>query len=95
MAEGEETAKTYRGNCHCGAFIFEVKSPEIKSAMSCNCSICTKKGYLWFFPKEPMTIVKGDGSLKEYTFGPKKTTHLVSWNQQRHKFDTGMQCSRG
>lgn len=76
MAEAEK--RSYRGNCHCGAFIFEVKAPEIKSAMSCNCSICTKKGYLWFFPREPITVVKGEGSLKEYAFGPKQTIHLVS-----------------
>ena len=76
MAEGEAT-KTYRASCHCGAFIFEVRAPEITSAAACNCSICTKKGYLWTIPGEPMTIVKGDGSLKEYTFGPKRTVHMV------------------
>jgi hypothetical protein len=73
-----EDPKTYRGNCHCGAFVFEVTTPEIKSVTACNCSICTKKGYLWIFPQSPISIVKGDGALKEYAFGPKKTIHLVS-----------------
>ncbi|KAJ6512702.1 Mss4-like protein [Mycena sanguinolenta] len=51
----------YRGNCHCGAFRFTFKSPELTTAYGCNCSICAKNGYLWCFPaKEDFTIVKGD-----------------------------------
>ena len=33
----------YQGSCHCVAF--EVEG-EIKSAMSCNCSMCQRKGSL-------------------------------------------------
>ena len=44
----------YRGSCHCGAVAFEVEG-EIKSAMSCNCSICQRKGsLLWFVPRETL-----------------------------------------
>ncbi|ODA76033.1 hypothetical protein RJ55_08315 [Drechmeria coniospora] len=79
MAATEQTAalRTYRGNCHCGAFVYEAELPEIKSGFQCNCSICDKKGYLWAFPGEgKFTIVKGtDDSLTEYQFGPKKLTH--------------------
>ncbi|RFU31401.1 hypothetical protein B7463_g4914, partial [Scytalidium lignicola] len=32
----------YSGNCHCGKFKFTVKLPEIKSALACDCSICTQ-----------------------------------------------------
>lgn len=70
--------KIYRGNCHCGGFIFEAKVAQLNSATECNCSICAKKGYLWFSPSEPINVVKGDGSLKEYTFGPGKMIHMVS-----------------
>ncbi|KAK3944938.1 putative glutathione-dependent formaldehyde-activating gfa protein [Diplogelasinospora grovesii] len=70
MSEAAEQApkKTYRGNCHCGAFIFEVTVPEIKSVSGCNCSICTKKGYLLIFPGDgDFKVVKDEGKLTEYT----------------------------
>jgi hypothetical protein len=69
---------TYRGNCHCGAFVYEAELPEIKSAMECNCSICHKKGYLWVDCQAKYEIVKGtDDTLARYTFGPKKLVHRV------------------
>ncbi|KAL7797222.1 Mss4-like protein [Trichoderma ceciliae] len=76
MAEAKTI--TYRGNCHCGDFVFETKLPEIKSAFDCNCSICVKKGYLWLFPgKGNVDIVKGSmEGLTTYEFGPKKLKHL-------------------
>ncbi|KAI0132536.1 glutathione-dependent formaldehyde-activating enzyme [Xylariales sp. AK1849] len=67
----QESLKTYRGNCHCGTYIFEAKLPEIKVARSCNCSICHKGGALWGMP-EPgnLKFVKGDAStLTNYKFG--------------------------
>ncbi|PWI72180.1 mitochondrial carnitine/acylcarnitine carrier protein [Purpureocillium lilacinum] len=75
----EEPLRTYRGNCHCGAFVYEAELPEIKSVFECNCSICHKKGYLWVFPGEgKYRVVKGgDETLTGYTFGPKKLTHKV------------------
>lgn len=77
MAESE-AAKTYRGNCHCGSYVFEVRLPEIKSTMVCNCSICTKKSYMWLYPpKESFTVIKDDGILSEYKFGSFGITHKV------------------
>lgn len=68
--------KTYYGNCHCGAFKFNIKVPEITSLMDCNCSICSRKGYQWVFPGAGcFTIEKGEGTLKDYEFGPKKMEH--------------------
>lgn len=71
--------QTYRGNCHCGGFVYQVKLPEITSVLECDCSICTKKGYLWVFPGEEaeFTVVKDDGILTEYTFGEKSIIHKV------------------
>ncbi|POR35307.1 Glutathione-dependent formaldehyde-activating enzyme [Tolypocladium paradoxum] len=79
VGEQKPELRTYRGNCHCGAFVYEVELPEIKSVLECNCSICHKKGYLWVFPAEGrFDIVKGtDDTLTRYTFGPKKLTHRV------------------
>ncbi|KXX83230.1 Centromere protein V [Madurella mycetomatis] len=68
--------RTYRGNCHCGAFVYEVDLPEIQSVSECNCSICYKKGYLWVFPEGRFEIVKGtDDVLNRYNFGSNKFTH--------------------
>ncbi|TGO77074.1 hypothetical protein BELL_0124g00120 [Botrytis elliptica] len=47
MSEITPELKTYNGNCHCGAFKFTIKMPEITTATQCNCSICFKKGYRW------------------------------------------------
>lgn len=78
----EETLKTYRGNCHCGAFIYEVKLPEIKTYNECNCSICHKKGYAWLFPsKGNLDIVKGSiDDLKAYTFNKGGYVHRFCSN---------------
>ncbi|KAJ7834601.1 Mss4-like protein [Mycena leptocephala] len=68
----------YRGNCHCGAFKFTMKAPELKQAFACTCSICSKNGYIWAFPsKEDFSIVKGDenSTLKSYEFGKRTLAH--------------------
>ena len=80
MGDTEKSLKTYRGNCHCGAFVYEIQSPEITSVGCCNCAICIKKGYLEHFPgPENFKFVKGnEDDLTTYTFGPKKLAHKVS-----------------
>ncbi|MCJ1476432.1 hypothetical protein MMC13_005098 [Lambiella insularis] len=68
--------KTYHGNCHCAAFKFTLEVPEIQSAMSCNCTICSRKGYLWLYPDPAaFQIERGDRTLTEYQFGNKAFTH--------------------
>ncbi|UKZ94678.1 uncharacterized protein TrAFT101_009530 [Trichoderma asperellum] len=57
----------YHGNCHCGRYCFQVSAPNITSAISCTCSLCTKKGYLWLVPAEgSFTVVRDEGCLTEY-----------------------------
>jgi len=78
MADANQPRKTYRGNCHCGAFVYEVELPEIKAVSACNCSICTKKGYLWVRPPSEIKVVKGyEDALTSYTFGSKTFYHKV------------------
>lgn len=76
-APSDTPIKAYRGNCHCGAFVFETKLPEITTASICNCSICHKKGTVWAVTKSGnVTWVKGDlETLKSYVFGEKKFEH--------------------
>jgi len=74
--EASQDLKTYTGNCHCGAFKYTLNIPELKSAMTCNCSVCTKKGYMWIFPHaEGAFKVVREGELKTYEFGKKGTVH--------------------
>ncbi|KAK0621602.1 Mss4-like protein [Bombardia bombarda] len=80
MAETEQTTRTYRGNCHCAAFIYEITVPEIKFATACNCSICVKKGSLYLFPGEGLKIIKGGDDLVSYTFGEGNYTHQFCGN---------------
>ncbi|KAI0457628.1 glutathione-dependent formaldehyde-activating enzyme [Xylaria acuta] len=77
MAEQQAPLKTYRGNCHCAAFVYEITLPEIKQASECNCSICYKKAAIWVFPKPgDVKFVKGDPSaLTKYNFNKGQFTH--------------------
>ncbi len=72
-------AKTYRGNCHCGAFIYEADLPEIKSVSECNCTVCHKKGLLHVYTSpQNIRVVKGNESaLTAYLFGLKRWPHMV------------------
>ena len=46
----------YQGSCHCGRVAFEVEG-TIDSGLSCNCSMCGRKGsLLWFVPREQMKL---------------------------------------
>jgi hypothetical protein len=69
--------KTYNGNCHCGAYVFEARLPEITKLSICNCSICSKKAAVWAIPgKDCLTWVKGDvKTMKGYTFANKQFEH--------------------
>lgn len=66
----EGNLKTYRGNCHCGAFVYEARLPEITSYTQCNCSICDKKGYAYLVPEGgQVDVVKGSiDELATYAF---------------------------
>ena len=67
-------AKTYTGGCHCGEVRFEVTA-DLGSVVSCNCSICQKRGALWtFVPPEQFALRAGADDVKDYQFG-KKTIH--------------------
>jgi hypothetical protein len=67
---------SFEGSCHCGAVKFTVRAEPPKSAISCNCSHCRRKGLLMaFFPADQFTLSEGDGSLNDYTFNTHKITH--------------------
>ncbi|KAJ6191191.1 hypothetical protein N7519_001212 [Penicillium mononematosum] len=66
-------SSSHSGNCHCGAVRFSFTlSPPLHEypTNTCNCSICTKNGYLLVYPfTKDFTIEKGEDVLKDYRFG--------------------------
>jgi hypothetical protein len=66
----------YRGGCHCGAVVFEVEG-ELSEVEECNCSICTRKGYLhWIVPPQSFHLIAGEQALASYTFNTGTARHL-------------------
>ncbi|CAI7573088.1 unnamed protein product [Penicillium discolor] len=72
-------SSSHSGNCHCGAvrFTFTISPPLHEyPTNNCNCSICTKNGYLLVYPfTKDFTIEKGEDVLKEYRFAERKAKH--------------------
>jgi len=67
---------TYTSSCHCGAVSAKIEGDLPGEAMSCNCSICRRKGHLLHFaPASKATIGAGDGKLSDYTFNKHAIHH--------------------
>jgi hypothetical protein len=90
MSESEQTmpslptfdpdnCQTYAGSCHCGTVQYDVVlSPPLLQwkVVSCNCSICNRKGYLLVYPERSHLHMKsGEEALKDYSFGVKRLLH--------------------
>jgi len=59
----------YAGSCHCGRVRFIVHG-DLATAAVCNCSICTKKGFVHFIvPPTDFELVSGREELSTYRFG--------------------------
>lgn len=66
----------YRGSCHCGAVVFEVDAPENIEANHCNCSICTKSGFLHLIvPLSKFRLLSGQEHMSLYTFNTGVAKH--------------------
>ena len=67
----------YNGSCHCGAVAFEVDAPSPFVAQSCNCSICTKSGFLHLIvAKARFRLLRGEENLATYTFNTGVAKHF-------------------
>ena len=65
----------YKGSCHCGKVAFEVEG-TIDSALSCNCSICQRKGsLLWFVPRDKFSLLTPEANVSTYTFNKHVIKH--------------------
>jgi len=70
--------KSWRhGECHCGEVGFAVNLPDHVVALSCNCSICAKTGFIHLIvEKDDFKIERGAESLTNYQFGSKTAKHF-------------------
>jgi len=68
--------QTYEGSCHCGAVRYQVTMEPPTKAMACNCSICSRAGWLLAFaPGASFTLISGEDALTDYQFGKKHLHH--------------------
>jgi hypothetical protein len=80
----------YTGSCHCGRVAFEVEG-TIDSALSCNCSICRRKGsLLWFVPRAQLRLTTPEASLSTYTFNEHAIKHRFCSHCGIHPFGEGV-----
>lgn len=65
----------YKGGCHCGKIAFDVDG-DIDQVIECNCSICSKRGYLlWFVPRANLHLSEPEAELPAYTFNRHRIKH--------------------
>ena len=80
--EGQFVADTtvrvkHRGGCHCGRVRFEVVAPAEIEATECNCSICSKSGFLHLIvPKSRFQLTQGEEDLRTYRFNTGVARHF-------------------
>lgn len=78
--------QSYKGSCHCGQVQFEVVT-DLKIAVECNCSICTKKGALHHrVPPEQFKLLSGADALALYQFDSKVAKHWFCKHCGIHPF---------
>lgn len=80
----------YRGSCHCGRVAYEVEG-TIEGAMSCNCSMCQRKGsWLWFVPRTQFRLVTPDEDAGTYLFNKHAIKHRFCKNCGIHPYAEGI-----
>jgi hypothetical protein len=66
----------HKGGCHCGKVRFEVQAPAEIEVGDCNCSMCSRTGYLHLMvQKERFRLVSGEAALTNYQFNTRTAKH--------------------
>ena len=66
----------HQGGCHCGAAGFEVDAPSALTVNECNCSVCSKSGYLQLIvPARRFRLIQGNDNLTTYTLNTNTAKH--------------------
>ncbi|MBL8630437.1 MAG: GFA family protein [Rhodospirillaceae bacterium] len=65
----------HQGSCHCGKIAYEVDG-DVTNVIECNCSHCSRKGYLLaFFPRDKVKLKTPESDLSTYTFNKHAIQH--------------------
>jgi hypothetical protein len=73
----EETLVQHSGACHCERVRFEIDAAIDLDALECNCSICSKSGFLHLIvPRSRFRLLQGGAELVTYTFNTGVAKHL-------------------
>jgi hypothetical protein len=68
---------THSGGCHCGRVRFEIEAPAEIQVNECNCSICSRVGYLHLVvPRSRFRLLSGEDALTSYRFNTGVAEHL-------------------
>jgi hypothetical protein len=68
--------RTHTGGCHCGRVRFEVMAPAKIEVADCDCSICSKFGYLHLIvPADQFKLISGQEALTTYSFNTNTAKH--------------------
>ena len=88
MGQAGLQGSIHMGGCHCGAVRFEVVLRD-PVALVCNCSICSRKGFLHLIvDPADFTLVQGEEALENYTFGTHTAVHRFCKRCGIHPFYT-------
>ena len=80
----------FRGSCHCGRIAFEVEG-SLDEAMSCNCSMCQRRGsLLWFVPRDKLHVTTPEENAGTYTFNKHVIKHRFCTICGIHTFGEGV-----
>ena len=80
----------YQGSCHCGQVAFEVEG-DLPEVMSCNCSMCQRKGTLmWFVPRQALALLTPPDAMATYTFNKHVIQHRFCPTCGIHPFGEGV-----
>ena len=83
----------YAGSCHCGNVKYEVEG-DLKQVLSCNCSICSRKGsLLWFVPFSQFRLATPESALSTYLFNKHVIKHRFCAKCGIHPFAEGVDKS--
>jgi hypothetical protein len=78
--------RTYEGGCHCGRVRFRVTA-DLDRVTNCNCSICTKKGFLHLIvAPEQFELIGGKDDLATYRFNTGTAQHTFCRHCGIHAF---------
>lgn len=76
LSTGDDTV-WMEGGCHCGAVRFRVRAARDLDVLDCNCSMCSKSGYLHLIVHaRDFELLAAASALEEYRFGTETARHL-------------------